>query len=42
MQAPQAPQAPQAQCRLVPTNVTTNLIVNRDVHRSTMHESAER
>src|SRR5215471_16720900 len=24
-----AAQAPQAQCRLVPTNVTTNLIVNR-------------
>jgi len=26
-----AAQAPQAQCRLVPTNVTTNLIVNRDI-----------
>ncbi len=26
-----AMQAPQAQCRLVPTNFTTNLIVNRDV-----------
>ena len=26
-----AMQAPQAQCRLVPTNVTTNLIVNRDM-----------